>query len=58
VARAANTVPRTATPIAKPSWRAVVSEPAAMPPLRSGTAPIAEDASVGMTRPTPSADHA
>jgi hypothetical protein len=40
-------------PMAKPSCRAVVSEPAAMPLRRGGTAPMADDASVGMTSPTP-----
>ena len=50
-ARGANTLPSAAMPSAKPSWRAVLTAPAAIPPRCGGTAAIAAEPSVGVARP-------
>ena len=53
VAPVVKTVPSTAMPTAKPSWRAVFTAPDAMPLRSRGTAASAAEARVGLAMPTP-----
>jgi hypothetical protein len=53
VIRVANRVPKTAIPVAMPTWRNVVLMPEAIPAAQGGTRPTAVAASAGLTRPDP-----
>jgi hypothetical protein len=50
---AANTVPSSAIPKAYPSWRIMLTAPAAIPARSRGTDAIVEEPSIGETSPTP-----